>query len=142
MNTKVTSIIDTYIKYNTLSDNDIKTLLKFKIINWLWWEWAYLKNIALSLANLPYFDTAKSKKLVEDIEYKYSYRHDLAYVIWKTYIDFTIANIRLALWIFSLTWWTKWYERLWLTLSVFAFTQTIWKQYFNWEWYESDAQKV
>ena len=127
----ITTIIKNYELNGKLSVYEKSELRKHKIANWIWWEWYNLDNILFSIVELPYFDTKKSKKLIRKIDNNLSVPHDLEFYIWWTYIDFTVSNLKFALWLFKILHWTTIWKRLWITLAVFWILQKFGKKHFN-----------
>ena len=125
-------MLEHYIRTGQISQAKIEELKAKWIINWIGWEWAYLRPILESIIELPYFDTEKYTKLLNDFEDTAVNLHDIDYYIWWNYLDFTIANIKLAYRTYKLLTWTNWYKRVGIFILVFIVTQKFWKKHFSW----------
>ena len=126
------NIIKRYKNTWYLTQDDIAILKKEWVINWIGWEWAPLKPIIYAILDLPYFDTDKWHKLLQDIEeYPVAY-HDFDYYIWWNYRDFTKSNLKFASRIWKLTKRTSTRQRIGIFLLAFFITQIGWKKYWAW----------
>lgn len=100
------------------------------ISNGCWWKgWFNFSKYMKKLEKSKYFKNEKAKKLAADFEIICDI-HDNDFSNWDNFIDFIIANLRLANNSYKLLHWYKWLRTL-TFLSISLWTTLFWYKYFK-----------
>ena len=110
---------------------------KLWIVNWIWWDEKkggfnfslFFKN---NIAQFKEYIPEKWEKLFKDIE-ELSFYHDVSYYNWVTIIDKIKADYTFSLWVMKKLWWTTFYKRLFVFLTIFIILLVAWNKFFNWK---------
>lgn len=116
------------------SEEEILLLKEKWTINWCGWKWWFDFDCLLKtlIQQLESYLPEKSESLFKKVE-MICYSHDYEFSLWGNYYHFIRANFRFAKDTFALLTWTKLYQRIILSLTVFLVLNLMWKKYFNYK---------
>ena len=98
--------------------------------NGCWGKWGF--NFTKFMAHLPYFDSKKWNKLLNDLTLICN-MHDIWYYEWGWFVDYIKANYKFAKNVFLLIHWTNLLVRVFILIILFVWTTLFWFKYFNWK---------
>jgi hypothetical protein len=102
-----------------LTDQEIKALYYWEIINWCWGKWGVNFDTILkqNIQLIPGFNEQKSEQLMQDIR-MICFEHDIDFRFWNWFYK---ANYRFAKKMFKLLTWATPKQRLWIAALCFYF---------------------
>lgn len=123
--------IDTILRYK-FTPEQIETYLDEEIINWCWGKWGFnfSKTLEDNIELFDSFDKWKAKELFEDIK-ALCYEHDYDFFVWWGYFKFYLANFYFARWLFKLTHWASFVNRISIFMIAFVLLSRYGKKYFD-----------
>lgn len=103
------------------------------VINWCWGHTAFNFDTFFeeNIEKLPEYLQKEWMQLKEDIKYLLCGPHDVRFENWNTLFHFYLANFIFAYWLFKLTHWTTYTNRIVAMFVVYWLLNKYWRKFFN-----------